>query len=144
VSGLTILALGTSVIEIDQAAYGHPARKRTWLYAFGVDTPLMAAPPAPSGRVVRVYRIRNADGTWRKPPIAAVTSEITHRAAKGTPVQFRDLLIAIVTNGHVGVPAPVAANETPEIVQGPGLHASEHRSVEWKNPAGPTPLKFPA
>lgn len=100
-------------IEVDQAAWGHRARKRTWLYAYGAVIPHMARAVEHNGKVVRVYRKRNDDGSWSRPPVSTEHREITHRAARRTPIEFRDLLISIArsVNGHVGVPAPAAAND---------------------------------
>ncbi|HEV2099336.1 MAG TPA: hypothetical protein VGR45_10465, partial [Stellaceae bacterium] len=87
-------------IEVDQWEFGHPARKRTWLYAFGMIPPVIPPiiPPAIRphvGKVVRVYRRRNADGSWSRQPCSIDNHEISHRAAKATPPAFRDLLLSI-------------------------------------------------
>lgn len=76
--------------EIDQSAYGHPARKRTWLYVYGADPPALE---------------------WRSPPVARAVSAFRHRPrgdygvpeelrvrpgpAAATPPRFRDALLAI-------------------------------------------------
>lgn len=79
-------------IEIDQAAFGHIARKRTWLYAFGATPPLPPAPVNDPGRRVRVYRKRNADGSWSRMDDGQ-THEITHAAAEHSPPAFARWLV---------------------------------------------------
>lgn len=75
------------VTEVSQGAYGHRARKATWLYVVG---------PKPE------------DLDWSCPtPTATVSFMINHgggnlprlgkKEAKATPVAFRDLLIRIAT-----------------------------------------------
>ena len=77
---------GGWVCEVAQRAYGHPARKATWLYYCGEE-----APPALN---------------WSRPkPIATVSfmtnhgggslPRLTKRAASATPIEFRDLLLSI-------------------------------------------------
>lgn len=83
-------------IEVDQAAWGHPARKVTWLYAHGVTVPTMDRVADHSVvRVVRVYRRRRQDGSWYRPDVSTKHRDITHRAARRTPNDFRDLLLSI-------------------------------------------------
>jgi hypothetical protein len=79
---------GAVVTEVSQSAYGHRARKRTWLYAVNA-TP--------------------ADLDWSEPPTTAVVSgshnhynkpigngaRVWSREASRTPTAFRDLLISI-------------------------------------------------
>jgi len=93
-------------IEVDQAAWGHPARKRTWLYVFGTEPPDMGklgnVTGNVTGKVVRPHRKRQADGSWMRPPVSQEHREITHMVAKATPLPFRDLLLSIAgTVPHV-------------------------------------------
>lgn len=77
------------VCQVSQGAYGHPARKRTWLYAMAPGVP---------------------DLDWSEPEPMAVTSwlqktnttlpRITKREACKTPLAFRDLLISIAESAH--------------------------------------------
>jgi hypothetical protein len=74
------------VTEVDQAAYGHRARKRTWLYFNGPD-------PLPLD--------------WSRPPVSAIVSSFQHcergahdetrrvrpAEAARTPTRFRDVLL---------------------------------------------------
>lgn len=91
------------VVEISQAAYGHPTRKRTWLYYVGQDPP---------------------DLDWSEPKTTAIVSDlgsggsrrrgadwipgVQYAAASSTPVAFRDALLDMARN--VG---PVAALPAP-------------------------------
>lgn len=74
-------AAGGWICEVWQSAYGHRARKRTWLYAAGAEPPEL-------------------DWT-RKPGVAQVGGfdrikpTLSKRGAIGTPPAFRDLLISI-------------------------------------------------
>lgn len=80
--------------EIDQAAFGHVARKSTWLYVFGVVPPLLPSAVPDSGKRVRVYRRRKADGSWSRMD-QGKTSEITHAAAEHTPPAFAQWLVEV-------------------------------------------------
>lgn len=79
---------GSWSCEVSQRAYGHPARKLTWLYYVG-STP----PPSLN---------------WDRPkPIAVVSNlsagytdlpRVSKREASATPKAFRDVLIAMAQN----------------------------------------------
>lgn len=95
---------GGWAIEFDQSSFGHQARKRTWVYAY-TDAP--PPPPPPSGKVVRVYRKRNPDGSWSRQPISETNREITHAAAEHTPEPFARWLVDLAR--RVRMPLEVAA-----------------------------------
>ncbi|HXH01285.1 MAG TPA: hypothetical protein VNI56_03735 [Xanthomonadaceae bacterium] len=115
---------------VEQGAYGHAARKATWLYAHGVHLPELRWGPAegdfsppfhlfpdnPEGR-------RKAVRCGRLTVISRWTGE---RAA--TPPEFRDLLLSIA--GSEGHHAP-AARSAPLHDGSGGLHTTEH---EGRNP----------
>jgi hypothetical protein len=69
------------VAEVWQSAYGHKARKRTWLYAAGcIPPPLDRRAPAGTAQVGWFDRIKPS---------------LSKREACATPAAFRDLLIGI-------------------------------------------------
>ena len=70
--------------EVCQAAYGHEARKRTWLYAVGVDPVTLDWRDVP-GRAVIGGGIHTGNSAGRP--------RLEH--AIGTPPAFRDLLLAL-------------------------------------------------
>jgi len=70
--------------EISQSAYGHDARKRTWLYAVGVD-PIELDWREVRGRAVIGAGIHSGECVGRPKLTGAI----------GTPVAFRDALIAL-------------------------------------------------
>lgn len=82
------------VTEVSQSAYGHKARKKTWLL---YCSPYHFEPPAvdwsdPKGTHLTSWLQR----TSRKAP------RITKREADKTPPAFRDLLISLATTSKVG------------------------------------------
>lgn len=81
----TLLDIGW-VCEVSQAAYGHRARKLTWLYYVGDDPPpeLNWSRPAPTAQVSKCANHGDS-------PLPRITGH----AAAATPPAFRDLLIAI-------------------------------------------------
>ena len=90
------LISGEWVCEVSQCAYGHPARKLTWLLYVGD-----AAPPAMD---------------WSRPPPTHQVSKcanhgnsrlprITNRVAAASPPAFRDLLLSIARSCRGRLPA---------------------------------------
>lgn len=81
---------GSWTTEVQQSAYGHRARKRTWLLYVGD-----VAPP---------------DVDWSSPPPTAKVSHfsdtgctlpaLSKKEAKATPLAFRDLLLSIARSAH--------------------------------------------
>lgn len=80
---------------VEQGAYGHRARKATWLYAHGVELPSLKWGSAP-GDFVRLE-----DGFHSKEERArAIKTGACQRLSKkqraASPIEFRDLLISMV------------------------------------------------
>lgn len=80
---------GGWVCHVEQWHYGHPARKPTWLYAFGVVPPSMRWGPTPKG--ANPAYVTDGRGETRDKSRKSLDA----RRASATPVAFRDLLIAI-------------------------------------------------
>ncbi len=81
----------TWVTEVSQAAYGHRARKRTWLYYVG-DKPKAMDWSEPEHTAV----VSGSHNHCDKP---LGSKRVWSREAKATPVAFRDALIELV-NGN--------------------------------------------
>jgi hypothetical protein len=73
---------GSWVAEVWQSSYGHPARKRTWLFVSGVELP----PKLDERRDPGTHQVGWFD---RKKPT------LSKREANATPPAFRDLLLSI-------------------------------------------------
>lgn len=77
------------VTEISQVAYGHRARKRTWLYCVGHPWPLDWSEPVAAAQV----------SSFRHAPAGAhvpcESSRVRGREASVTPERFRDELIRL-------------------------------------------------
>lgn len=84
-------------IEFDQFGFGHPARKLTWLYTFGAVPPALpsAVRCAPGSKRVRVYRVRNEDGSWSRTAASAKTTEISKKTAEHTPPALAAWLVEL-------------------------------------------------
>ena len=82
--------------HVNQGAYGHVAKKATWLYAFGViDLPelLWRVEPDPATRaLVSNNRNHTKPGDTRR--------RVIKKAAAATPIAFRDLLIGIAKSAR--------------------------------------------
>jgi hypothetical protein len=88
-AGWHLRGRGEWVCEVWQSAYGHPARKRTWLLA--------SAGPKPMD-----LRWERAPGTSQVGWFDRIKPTLSKRAAKATPAAFRDALLAIAhTRGTV-------------------------------------------
>ena len=72
--------------HVEQGRYGHPARKGTWLYAFGTDIPNL--------RWGSGYRATHMVG-WADQTNYSHRPRVSKAAASETPVEFREALISI-------------------------------------------------
>jgi hypothetical protein len=77
------------VTEVDQAAYGHRARKRTWLYVVGGTVP-------PSLNWEPTYGSAIVSGFTHQPKgehVACEHRRVRPKEASRTPAAFRDVLL---------------------------------------------------
>lgn len=87
--------------ELDQAAYGHPARKRTWLYVVGVDwLPALDWSSPSTARIVTGFEHHPA-GAYA----ADETRRVRPAEASATPPRFRDVLLELARTAQVEVAA---------------------------------------
>jgi hypothetical protein len=76
--------------EVSQAAYGHRARKRTWLYYVGsAPLPLQWGEPRTAAKVSGFKHL--ATGEY----VADESRRVRSREAASTPPAFRDVLLAM-------------------------------------------------
>jgi hypothetical protein len=82
---------GGWICHVEQGRYGHPAKKATWLYAFGIDDPpsmRWGLTPDSDSRAIVSWcgnKVRRLPGRPR----------LRSKEASSTPTEFRDALIAI-------------------------------------------------
>lgn len=84
---------GSWVTEVDQGRYGHPARKRTWLYVVGGNVPPpLDWTPSKSNRIISGFTHQR-----KGEHVADEQRRIRPRLASRTPAAFRDLLVGIAS-----------------------------------------------
>ena len=84
-------APGRWTCEVEQGHYGHPARKKTWLLAFGSRPLELIWGPAPQ----RLPAKRLAERGYESARRCGVVANMSTRQRQRTPHEFRDLLIRI-------------------------------------------------
>ncbi len=77
------------VTEVSQVAYGHEARKRTWLYAVGCDLPALNWGEPPATRQVSKFGLNRRSAR----SIALVENGLDKNKSNYTPPEFRDVLL---------------------------------------------------
>lgn len=82
--------LGGWTCYVEQGRYGHPAKKATWLYAFGVELPSLRWGHVPDADVKALVswcgnRVRSGENRPR----------VGKHAASRSPIEFRDVLLNI-------------------------------------------------
>ncbi len=84
-------AFGGMTFEVEQCDWGHPARKRTWLYVVGLQGPL---PPAPPKRSPTHWCSGGGTGRGKTPPGIKVCSAQQRRR---TPTDFALWLVELAS-----------------------------------------------
>jgi len=84
---------------VEQGAYGHAARKATWLYAHGVELPSLKWGRA-EGEFLRLEDDLSAEQRARAVKTGICQQRLSHRQRATTPIAFRDLLLAIAGGGR--------------------------------------------
>jgi hypothetical protein len=79
---------------IEQGAYGHRARKATWLYANGVDLPSLRWGRA-AGDFVRLDEGFHSIEERRRAIKTGACQRLSKRQRAATPHEFRDMLLGI-------------------------------------------------
>lgn len=79
---------------IEQGQYGHKARKATWLYANGVELPLLRWGAAPGTFNLLDEGFHSKEERARKIK-TGICQRLSKNQRAATPIEFRDLLISI-------------------------------------------------
>lgn len=82
---------------VEQAHYGHRARKATWLYAVGVELPSLRW-----GRGEATIKPRPGRDPVRERRIGAV-QRMSRKQRRATPIAFRDVLLSIARSAQARV-----------------------------------------
>ncbi len=78
--------------QVSQVAYGHEARKRTWIYAVGCELPALNWGEPPATRQVSKFGLtKNNRGSERSQ--ALVANGMDKNKSNYTPASFRDVLL---------------------------------------------------
>lgn len=88
-------ACGGWSCHVEQGRYGHPAKKATWLYAYGVDLPALrwgSLPDRSTKALVSWCGNRVASGENRP--------RVGKRAASATPPEFREVLLTMARSAQ--------------------------------------------
>lgn len=109
---------------VEQGRYGHPAKKATWLYAFGVDE----LPWLRWGQALDVESKALVSWCGNHTKANERRPRVGKARAAATPPEFRDLLLSIARSA-----APAAAGTTPDCDLGPGAASP--------SPAGAPPAR---
>jgi hypothetical protein len=92
--------------QVEQGRYGHPAKKATWLYAFGVSLlPSLAwgfQPDSGERALIGGLRHKRALVSWcgNHTKVDDKRPRVGKAAASATPITFRDVLIEIARSTY--------------------------------------------
>ena len=84
---------------VEQGAYGHRARKATWLYACGVDLPSLDWGKAPGDFVRLDVGYHSAEERARAVKTGAC-QRLSAKQRRATPPEFRDILLSIARTAN--------------------------------------------
>jgi hypothetical protein len=93
-------SFGGFTCTVDQAHYGHVARKPTWLYAVGVELPSLIWDRAPQRLHPRAVQLHGHEKARRIGMVAMIGGKDKVRIRNATPEPFRDLLLSIARSAH--------------------------------------------
>ena len=79
---------------VEQGAYGHRARKATWLYAYGFDPPALKWGRAPGDFTLLDEGFNSKEERARKIK-TGICQRLSKKQRAATPLEFRDLLITM-------------------------------------------------
>lgn len=85
---------------VDQAHYGHFARKETWLYAVGVELPELIWGASEQRLHPRAVELHGPQKARKIGMVAMVGGKDKVRIRNATPEPFRDLLLSIARTAH--------------------------------------------
>jgi hypothetical protein len=85
---------------VEQGAYGHRARKATWLYVHGVDEPPALAWGSAEGDFLRLDDPNVSAEERRRAVKTGACQRLSKRQRAATPLPFRDLLIGIARSAR--------------------------------------------
>lgn len=95
--------------QVEQAHYGHMARKATWLYAHGVELPSLIWGPAPQ-RLPQIAVERHGYEKARRTGVMAyIGGKDKSKIRAATPPAFRDVLLSIAESAKASLPGEAAA-----------------------------------
>jgi hypothetical protein len=107
------LHCGGWTCQVEQWHYGHPAKKATWLYAYGVELPAMRWGATPDNATTAYVTDGRGDAVRRgrvPSPVSWCGNSIASgerrprlgpRAASATPHEFRDTLIGMARSAAI-------------------------------------------
>ena len=86
--------------EVAQVAYGHEARKRTWLYAVGCELPSLNWTEPPATKQVSAFGLTKPGGSrW------TYAQALNKNKSNYTPDAFRDVLLEMARSARMEIAA---------------------------------------